>query len=189
MSGSGCGATMVPDDLRHAAYLGCCYRVADCTFALVLPEVVRRLVKLGALLSHGRPAAVAQDDACAQHPGKQLSTDVSSVFCCSYCDCARTHCRPHEKLQQYSPSIRSINPRRTSLLSRVRPVSGFSSGFLPVLLAAQFACRSKEALLCILRASQWQRRCSLRHSAAHCPVLPAENDRPATHSSRQALPD
>jgi hypothetical protein len=91
-----------------------------------------------------------------------------------------------KKLVQYSPSIRSINSGRTSLLSRVRPVS---SGLSPVLLAAQFACRSKEALLCILRASQWRRRCSLRHSAAHCPVLPAENDRPATHSSCQALPD
>lgn len=89
---------MVPDDLQHEAYLGYCYRVADCAFALVLPEVVRRLVKLGALLSHGRPAAVAQDDACAQHPGKQLSTDVSCVFCCNYCRCTRAHCSRHEKI-------------------------------------------------------------------------------------------
>lgn len=56
-------------------------------------------------------------DACAQHPGKQLSTDVSCLFCCSYCDyCARTHCRPHEQLLQHSPS-------RDQLIIHVEPAS------------------------------------------------------------------
>jgi hypothetical protein len=43
-------------------------------------------------------------------------------------------------------------------------------------------CRSKEAALCILRASQWRRHCSLRPPTL--PAVPsplsAENDRPQT---------
>ena len=59
MSGSGCGATMVPDDLRHAAYLGYlrCYTVSpSCVFALVLPEAA----VFGGCFGWGFPAAVAQ---------------------------------------------------------------------------------------------------------------------------------
>ena len=132
---------------------------------------------------------MAQDDACAQHtPASSARSDVSCLFCWSVAALLRlrAHALPSTRaIATVFVVNQSINPRRASLPLRVRPAS---SGHCP-LLAAHFACRSKEALLCILRASQWRRRCSLRHSAAHCPVLPAENDRPATHSSRQALPD
>ena len=89
MSGSGCGATMVPDDLRHAAYLGILaysYRVADLR---IRSSAARSSVggwsswSSWPFLRHGCPAVVARAKTLAHsNPSKQRSTDVSCLFCC-----------------------------------------------------------------------------------------------------------
>lgn len=168
---------------RRAARQGCLLGpnalLLDCAFALVLARSSMEAGFAGVLLLCHDPPLWLESRFAPRHHAQTSQR----LWYCRCCCCAPAALSPPSTtmlLMHREPGVRSFRVRRRSP-GRLETATGRfarSAVRLP-------ACRSKEAVLCILRDPNGGGAAPF----GLCPVLSAENDRPqshpAVHSSRR----